>query len=84
MRPIIGAMPGFRLWLLWCVALVAACGTGATRECEPGALYIIPPNVPHRAVALGGPCVVLDVFSPVREDYAALANKYIPVPKPNV
>lgn len=50
-----------------------------TRDCEPGALYIIPPNVPHRVVALGGPCVVLDVFSPVREDYAAMTNKYIPL-----
>ena len=30
------------------------------------------------AVAVGGPAVVLDVFSPVREDYAALANRYIP------
>jgi hypothetical protein len=27
---------------------------------------------------VGGPAVVLDVFSPVREDYAAMYNKYIP------
>ena len=26
----------------------------------------------------GSPAVVLDVFSPVREDYAELSNKYIP------
>jgi len=34
--------------------------------------------VPHRAVAVGGPALVLDVFSPIREDYAAKFNKYIP------
>lgn len=48
-----------------------------TREVEAGAMFIIPPDVPHRAVAVG-PAVVLDVFSPVREDYAELYNKYIP------
>jgi hypothetical protein len=40
-------------------------------------MFIIPPDVPHRAVAVGGPAVVLDVFSPVREDYAAMFNRYI-------
>ena len=50
-----------------------------TRVCEAGAMFLIPPNTPHKAVAVGGPCVVLDVFSPVREDYAKLFNKYIPV-----
>lgn len=49
-----------------------------TRVCEAGAMFMIPPNVPHRAVAVGGPAVVLDVFSPVREDYAQLTNTYIP------
>ena len=49
-----------------------------TRVVEAGSLFIIPPNVPHRAVAVDGPAVVLDVFSPVREDYAALTNTYIP------
>lgn len=48
------------------------------RVVEPGSMFIIPPNTPHRAAAVGGPAVVLDVFSPVREDYAALYNKYIP------
>ncbi len=50
-----------------------------TRVCEAGAMFLIPPNTPHQAVAVGGPCLVLDVFSPVREDYAKLFNKYIPV-----
>lgn len=49
-----------------------------TRVVSPGAMFLIPPNVPHRAVALDGPVRVLDVFSPVREDYAELANRYIP------
>lgn len=49
-----------------------------TRIVEPGAMFLIPGNVPHRAVAIEGPVVVLDVFSPVREDYADLANRYIP------
>ena len=49
-----------------------------TRICEAGSLFLIPPNVKHRAVAVGGPAVVLDVFSPIREDYAEQYNKYIP------
>lgn len=49
-----------------------------TRVVQPRSMFIIPPNVPHRAVAIDGPALVLDVFSPVREDYAALMNKYIP------
>ncbi len=51
-----------------------------TRVVEPGAMYLIPSNVPHRAVPVGGPVVVLDVFSPIREDYASLTNHYIPNP----
>lgn len=49
-----------------------------TRICEAGSLFLIPSNTPHKAVAVDGPAVVLDVFSPVREDYAELFNKYIP------
>lgn len=48
------------------------------RVVEAGSMFIIPPNTPHKAVAVEGPAVVLDVFSPVREDYAELFNKYIP------
>ncbi len=51
---------------------------GETRLCQPGSMFLIPPNTPHKAVAVGGPAVVLDVFSPVREDYAEMYNKYIP------
>lgn len=49
-----------------------------TRIVEAGSLFLIPPNTPHRAAAVDGPAVVLDVFSPVREDYAELVNQYIP------
>jgi quercetin dioxygenase-like cupin family protein len=48
------------------------------RICEAGSLFLIPPNMPHKAVAVDGPCVVLDVFTPIREDYVQLFNKYIP------
>ena len=48
-----------------------------TRLCEPGEMFIIPPNTPHTAKPVDGPATVLDVFSPVREDYAALFNKYV-------
>ena len=41
-----------------------------TRKLGPGSLYLIPPNTPHKAVAPEGPVRALDVFSPVREDYA--------------
>ena len=49
-----------------------------TRVVEPGAMFIVPSNVPHRAVAIEGPTVVLDVFAPVREDYVRQVNRYIP------
>ena len=42
-----------------------------TRTLGEGEMFIVPPNTPHRAASVGGPVVVLDVFSPVREDYAA-------------
>jgi len=46
-----------------------------TRVLNPGEFYIIPPNTPHGASAVGGPARALDVFSPIREDYAkALAD----------
>jgi quercetin dioxygenase-like cupin family protein len=49
-----------------------------TRIVEAGVMFLIPPNVLHKAVAVGGPVLVLDVFSPPREDYAVLVNRYIP------
>ena len=46
-----------------------------TREIHPGNAYTIPGGVPHMAV--GGPDggLALDIFSPVREDYVALAER---------
>ena len=48
-----------------------------TRVLEPGEMYLIPPDTPHRARAVGVPAVALDVFSPVREDYAARMNELV-------
>jgi len=50
---------------------------GDSRQCSPGDMFIIPPDTPHSARPVDGPAVVLDVFSPVREDYADLFNKYV-------
>ena len=47
-----------------------------TRVCLPGDMFIIPPNTPHTAKPVDGPATLLDIFSPVREDYVALFNKY--------
>ncbi len=42
---------------------------GETRHLKPGDLYIIPGGV-HHSVAVGPqPARVLDIFSPVREEY---------------
>lgn len=49
-----------------------------TRLCQAGELFIIPPDTPHSAKPVNGKAVVLDIFSPVREDYAAKFNQYIP------
>jgi quercetin dioxygenase-like cupin family protein len=43
-----------------------------TRTLEPGVIFFIPANMPHQAFAHDGPAVVLDAFSPIREDYAKL------------
>ena len=49
-----------------------------TRLCQAGDMFIVPSGVPHRAQPMNGPALVLDVFSPPREDYVELANRYIP------
>ncbi len=39
-----------------------------TLTLEKGDVYVIAPNVPHAGVAVTD-CYIMDVFSPVREDY---------------
>jgi quercetin dioxygenase-like cupin family protein len=48
-----------------------------SRRCRPGESFIIPGNTPHTVKAITA-CRVLDIFSPPREDYMAMGNKYIP------
>jgi quercetin dioxygenase-like cupin family protein len=43
---------------------------GECRLCAAGDMFIIPSETPHSARPIDGPALVLDVFSPVREDYA--------------
>ena len=43
-----------------------------TRDVGPGETWTIPSNVPHEATAGPDGAVVIDVFAPVREDWAAL------------
>jgi quercetin dioxygenase-like cupin family protein len=40
-----------------------------TRLLRPGDAYAIPPDLPHSATTGAEGCVVLDVFTPPREDY---------------
>jgi len=42
---------------------------GVEHRLRRGDGYQIPGEVEHAAYAVGGPCRVLDVFQPVREDY---------------
>ena len=41
---------------------------GVTQVLKPGVITLIPSNVVHSALALTD-CKVVDIFSPVREDY---------------
>lgn len=50
---------------------------GEERTLKPGDMYIIPGGAEHRAVAVGGPVVAMDVFSPIREDYANSSSTLI-------
>lgn len=42
---------------------------GETRTLKPGDVYMIPSDVEHGGVAGDAPCKVLDIFTPVREEY---------------
>ena len=47
------------------------------RTLTSGDMYIIPSETEHRAVAVDGPVRVMDVFSPIREDYAKMDNQFM-------
>lgn len=42
---------------------------GETRHLQPGDTYLIPGGVAHSAFTGDSPARVIDIFSPVREDY---------------
>jgi quercetin dioxygenase-like cupin family protein len=42
---------------------------GEQKTLQPGDFFRIPGGVPHRVVALDQPVKVLDIFSPIREEY---------------
>jgi len=42
---------------------------GEKQVLQAGDGVLIPPNVPHGAVILQGPCKALDAWHPIREDY---------------
>jgi quercetin dioxygenase-like cupin family protein len=43
-----------------------------TRELGPGGMWTIPSNAPHEVTAGPEGAVVIDVFAPIREDWAGL------------
>ncbi len=48
---------------------------GQRHTIGPGEVYSVPGNVPHGARAVGDrPCVALDVFTPRRDDFSAVAR----------
>jgi quercetin dioxygenase-like cupin family protein len=46
------------------------------REVGPGEAFIIPGHVVHAGVVTQGPAQILDIFTPVREDYAERYNNF--------
>ena len=39
------------------------------KELSVGDIYLIPGNIRHKVVPVGGPGKAIDIFSPVRDDY---------------
>lgn len=48
---------------------IELCIGGETKLLRPGEVYVIPGNVEHSAKAGNCPTRVVDIFSPVREDW---------------
>jgi unsaturated pyranuronate lyase len=46
-----------------------------TKELGPGEIWTIPSDVPHEVVAGPEGAVVIDVFAPTRDDWAALEKQ---------
>lgn len=40
-----------------------------SRELGPGDFYLIPGNVKHKVVPIGGPGQAMDIFYPIRDEY---------------
>ena len=49
---------------------------GEERELAPGDAFLIPSHVAHSGEVTEGPARVLDIFSPVREDYRNRYNRF--------
>ena len=49
---------------------------GEEKVMGPGDAFLIPPDVVHQGVVEEGPARVLDIFSPVREDYVEKYNSF--------
>jgi quercetin dioxygenase-like cupin family protein len=43
---------------------------GELRQLKVGDTYLIPANIPHEAIAGPEGCVLIDVFAPIRDDWA--------------
>ena len=43
---------------------------------EMGDAFIVPPNVVHSGIVVSGPARVLDIFTPLREDYIDQYNRH--------
>ena len=50
---------------------------GKSKRCTQGDMLIVPGGTPHSARALNGPAIALDIFTPPREDYAAMQNTFM-------
>lgn len=50
---------------------------GEKKVVRKGDVYVVPPNVPHGAVTHDEPCLVLDVFSPIRDAFVEIMERAV-------